>query len=209
MLRGYCDKRGWKHTILQTSIGWHDLDSVTLEVSGQDVYGELKHEAGVHHAMWNSRVHPARKPVAVSARIVVMPVVSTEEMLLYEEDIQTESYYSSSSARIIHKQYDAIRLWHLPTHVVVALTFLPEIRDMARLRAKADMLLRTRIHHQDLPVALSIVRNYDQVSGKVTDPATRLVGALSKVLAGNIQPFVTARISAEQSAALRACIEAE
>ncbi len=208
MLCGYCDKQGWKHTILQRSVGWQDLDSATLEVVGQGVYGELKREAGVHRAVWSSRFHPARKPAVVSARIVVMPVVSTEEMLLYEEDVEAETYYSCSSARIIRRQHDAIRLWHLPTRVVVALTFLPEIRDMARLHAKADMLLRTKIQHQGSPVASSRVRYYDQASGKVTDPVTRLVGALSEVLEGNIQPFLEARVVAEQSAALRACIEA-
>ena len=207
MLCGYCDKRGWKYTILLRSVGWHDLDSATLEVSGQDVYGELKREAGVHRAVWSSRFHPARKPAVVSARIVVMPVVSTEEMLLYEEDIEAETYYSCSSARIIPRQHDAIRLWHLPTRVVVALTFLPEIRGMARLRAKADMLLRTKIHHQGLPIASSIVRYYNQASGKVTDPVTGLISALNEVLQGNIQPLVKARTVAEQSAVLRACIE--
>ena len=208
MLRRYCEQRGWKKTILQqheTSRG--GLDRIVLEVAGHGAYGQLKHEAGQHRGIWVPMLYTHRSAVKVTSSMVVMPVVMPEEITLHDSDMQVEIY---CGRRICEDRgrTTAVRLWHKPSSIVVMCEAAEAVEDTVRLLIKAKMLLQARLRFQPRVEAnTQPIRFYDVPNGKVKDHRTQVVAALNAVLDGDLQPFITARITADERRILGECTE--
>ena len=119
----WCDKKGYKVTITDyqrdTEAG---IKSATMMVDGENAYGYLKNEKGVHRLVRISPFNTAGKRQTSFAQLDVMPQV--EEDLSVEiapEDLKIDTFRASGAGgQHVNKTDSAIRITHLPTNIVVS-----------------------------------------------------------------------------------------
>ena len=122
MYTRWCEKKGYKVNLVDlqddTEAG---IKSATLIVEGENAYGYLKNEKGVHRLVRISPFNAAGKRQTSFAQLEVVPEI--EEDLSVEidpEDLRIDTYRSSGAGgQHVNKTDSAIRITHLPTNIVV------------------------------------------------------------------------------------------
>ncbi len=118
----YCEKQGFKVTELDLENGDEaGIKSVSFKVEGENVYGFLKAEKGVHRLVRISPFDSNKRRHTSFASAEVMPEVDDEaEVVIRDEDIRIDVYRSSGAGgQKVNKTETAIRITHFPTGIVV------------------------------------------------------------------------------------------
>jgi peptide chain release factor 2 len=125
------------------------LKSATVKVAGQNAYGWLKTEAGVHRLVRISPFDAAAKRHTSFASVWVYPVVDdTIQIDINPADVRTDTYRASGAGgQHINKTDSAVRLTHMPTGIVVA---CQNQRSQHRNRDEAWTMLRARLYELEL-----------------------------------------------------------
>lgn len=210
MYQRFADKKGFTVEILDFLDGEEaGLKSITMQINGENAYGYLKSERGVHRLVRISPFNAAGKRQTSFASCDVMPYIEEDlDIDINEDDLRIDTYRSSGAGgQHINKTSSAIRITHIPTGIVVQCQnersqFQNKDKAMKMLKAKLYLLKKAENAEKvsDIRGEIKDINFGNQIRSYVMQPYTLVkdhrtnfeTGNVASVLDGNIEPFISA-----------------
>ncbi|GAB4015225.1 peptide chain release factor 1 [Spirosoma koreense] len=207
MYQRFCEKMGWRMSLVDytegTSGGYKEI---VTEIEGEDVYGKLKFESGVHRVQRVPATETQGRIHTSAASVAVLPEAEEVDVELNMNDIRKDTFCSSGAGgQSVNTTYSAVRLTHLPTGLVVQ---CQDERSQLKNFDKALTVLRSRLYeielqkHNDAIASQrktmvgsgdrsDKIRTYNYPQSRVTDHRIGLtVYNLPAVMDGDIGEFI-------------------
>ena len=210
MYSRWVDRKGFTMEVLDYLDGDEaGVKSVTFQVNGENAYGYLKSEKGVHRLVRISPFNAAGKRQTSFVSCDVMPDIKKDlDVEINDDDIRIDTYRSSGAGgQHINKTSSAIRITHFPTGIVVQ---CQNERSQHMNKDKAMQMLKAKLYllkQQEAEAKLSGIRGEvtdigwgNQIRSYVMQPYTMVkdhrtseeTGNVDAVLDGDIDPFINA-----------------
>lgn len=226
MLMRYCERKGWKTELVDMTEGTAGgFKEVIFEVSGENVYGQLKYESGVHRVQRVPKTEAQGRIHTSAASVAVLPEAEEVDVELKDSEIRKETFCSSGpGGQSVNTTYSAVRLTHIPTGIVVS---CQDEKSQIKNYAKALTVLRSRIYELEYQKYLdeisrkrktmvstgdrsAKIRTYNYPQGRVTDHRINMsLFNLPAIMDGEIQEFIDGLQLAENAERLKEAIADE
>ncbi|MFO7720716.1 MAG: peptide chain release factor 1 [Gillisia sp.] len=220
MYTKYVESKGWKATIVDynegTSGGFKEM---IFEVTGEDVYGTLKFEAGVHRVQRVPQTETQGRVHTSAATVMVLPEAEEFDVEINPKDVRVDFFCSSGpGGQSVNTTYSAVRLTHIPTGLVAQ---CQDQKSQHKNKEKAFRVLRSRLYEQELAKQMELdsakrnsmvssgdrsakIRTYNYSQGRVTDHRINLtLYDLSNIINGDIQRIIDELALVENTRKLR------
>ena len=207
MYTRYAEIRGWKYEIIdinETGIG--GLKEVIFSVSGDNVYGDLKFESGVHRVQRVPETEASGRVHTSAASVAVLPEVEDVEVEINPNDLKIDIYRSGGAGgQNVNKVETAVRITHLPTGIVVQ---CQDERSQLKNRQKAMKVLKARLYDLEMSKKMSEIsaqrksmvrsgdrsdkiRTYNFPQNRITDHRIGLtLYNLSEIIEGKLDDLI-------------------
>lgn len=207
MYTKYCETKGWKTNVIDLSEGTSGgYKEIQFEVNGQDVYGTLKFEAGVHRVQRVPQTETQGRVHTSAATVMVLPEAEDFDVQIDPKDVRIDYFCSSGpGGQSVNTTYSAVRLTHVPTGLVAQ---CQDQKSQHKNKEKAFRVLRSRLYDLELAKKQeedaakrnsqvssgdrsAKIRTYNYPQGRVTDHRIGLtLYDLQNIIDGDIQKII-------------------
>lgn len=207
MYTKYCEGRGWKVATVDFNEGTSGgFKEIIFEVSGEDVYGTMKFEAGVHRVQRVPQTETQGRVHTSAATVMVLPEAEEFDVELDMKEVRIERTTSTGpGGQSVNTTYSAIKLHHEPTGMIVS---CQDQKSSHKNLEKALKVLRSRLYELELAKKQAAdsekrksmvssgdrsakIRTYNYPQGRVTDHRIGLtLYDLPNIVNGDIQKLI-------------------
>ncbi len=207
MYSKFVERKGWKKEILHlnpTELG--GFKEIIFSISGQDVFGQLKFESGVHRVQRVPTTETGGRIHTSAASVVVLPEAAEVDVDIEAKDLRVDVYRSSGpGGQSVNTTDSAVRITHVPTGIVVT---CQDEKSQHKNKSKAMRVLRTRLYdmkrkEEEEKIAASRrsmigsgdrsvkIRTFNYPQGRVTDHRINLtLYRLPEIIAGDLDELI-------------------
>ena len=221
MYTKFAQDRKWKISVVDTSEGNDGgFKEVIFEISGQDVYGVLKYESGVHRVQRVPQTETQGRVHTSAATVMVLPEAEEFDVEINMNEVRVDYFCSSGpGGQSVNTTLSAVRLTHEPTGIVAQ---CQDQKSQHKNLDKALKVLRTRLYELEVEKRRQAdslkrksmvssgdrsakIRTYNYPQGRVTEHRIGLtLYDLPKIINGDIQKIIDELMLAENSEILKA-----
>ncbi len=220
MYSKYCSDKGWKVSTVDFSEGTNGgFKEIQFEVTGDDVYGTLKFEAGVHRVQRVPQTETQGRVHTSAATVMVFPEAEEFDVEINPKDVRIDFFCSSGpGGQSVNTTYSAVRLTHIPTGLVAQ---CQDQKSQHKNKEKAFKVLRSRLYDMELAKKQAEdaakrgsmvtsgdrsakIRTYNYPQGRVTDHRIGLtLYDLQNIVNGDIHKIIDELKLAENTEKLK------
>ena len=207
MYTKFAQEKKWNLSIVDTSEGTAGgFKEVIFEIAGEDVYGELKYESGVHRVQRVPQTETQGRVHTSAATVMVLPEAEEFDVEINMSEVRVDYFCSSGpGGQSVNTTYSAVRLTHEPTGVVAQ---CQDQKSQHKNKEKALKVLRSRLYEIELNKRMESdskkrnelvksgdrsakIRTYNYPQGRVTDHRIGLtLYDLPKILDGDVSKLI-------------------
>ncbi|NDB02857.1 MAG: peptide chain release factor 1 [Flavobacteriaceae bacterium] len=207
MYTKYCESKGWQVSVVDYNEGTSGgFKEIIFEVNGEDVYGTLKYEAGVHRVQRVPQTETQGRVHTSAATVMVLPEAEEFDVELDMNEVRIERTTSTGpGGQSVNTTYSAIKLHHEPTGMIVS---CQDQKSSHKNLEKALKVLRSRLYELELAKKLEAdaqkrksmvssgdrsakIRTYNYPQGRVTDHRINLtLYDLGNIMDGDVQRII-------------------
>ncbi len=207
MYTKYCESKGWRTSVVDFSEGTSGgFKEIQFEIEGDDVYGTLKFEAGVHRVQRVPQTETQGRVHTSAATVMVFPEAEEFDVEIDPKDVRVDYFCSSGpGGQSVNTTYSAVRLTHEPTGLVAQ---CQDQKSQHKNKEKAFKVLRSRLYDLELAKKQAEdalkrgsmvtsgdrsakIRTYNYSQGRVTDHRINLtLYDLQNIINGDIQKII-------------------
>lgn len=207
MYTRYCERKGWRMEVVDVTEGTAGgYKEVVFNVNGEDAYGQLKYESGVHRVQRVPDTETAGRVHTSAASVVVLPEADEFDVQISMNDVRKDLFCSSGpGGQSVNTTYSAVRLTHIPTGIVAQ---CQDQKSQLKNFDKAFAVLRSRVYELEHTKMLeetskkrktmvatgdrsAKIRTYNYPQGRVTEHRIGLtIYNLPNVMNGDIQEII-------------------
>ena len=221
MYTKFSESKNWSVNLVDLNEGTSGgYKEIIFEVNGEDVYGNLKFEAGVHRVQRVPQTETQGRVHTSAATVIVLPEAEEFDVELDMQDVRIERTTSTGpGGQSVNTTYSAIKLHHEPTGIIVS---CQDQKSQHKNLDKALKVLRTRLYELEVEKRRQAdslkrksmvssgdrsakIRTYNYPQGRVTEHRIGLtLYDLNKIINGDIQKIIDELMLAENSEILKA-----